>query len=258
MKYLAMIQARCGSKRLANKVLKNLCGKPSLERMIERVKRSRKVDEVIVVTSIEKENLAILSLCSKLDVRVGVGAEEDVLDRFYQTAKLINPDCIIRLTADCPCFDAELLDLAIEELDDSSDYCGMMTESFADGLDFEIVRFSALKKAWEEANLKSEREHVTPYINKHPDIFKLQNFESPIGNFGDYRWAVDQPEDFDVVETIYSHFLNTEIGAEFGYRDILDFVRTNPQISNINKKYARNEGYIKSLQEDCILSNRNE
>ena len=106
MKYLAMIQARCGSTRLPNKVLKDLCGKPALQRMIERVQRSKLIDEVMVVTSIEKNNLSILKLCADLGVRVGIGSEDDVLDRFYQTTKLIKPEYIIRLTADCPCFDA--------------------------------------------------------------------------------------------------------------------------------------------------------
>ena len=100
MKYLAMIQARCGSTRLPNKVLKDLCGKPALQRMIERVQRSKLIDEVMVVTSIEKNNLSILKLCADLGVRVGIGSEDDVLDRFYQTTKLIKPEYIIRLTAD--------------------------------------------------------------------------------------------------------------------------------------------------------------
>ena len=88
MKYLVLIQARCGSTRLPNKVLKDLCGKPSLQRMIERVQRSKLIDEIVVVTSIEKNNLPILGLCSELGIRVGIGSEEDVLDRFYQISKM--------------------------------------------------------------------------------------------------------------------------------------------------------------------------
>ena len=108
MKYLVIIQARCGSTRLPNKVLMDLCGKPVLQRMIERVQKSKLIDDIIVVTSIENNNLPILSLCSNIGVRVGVGSENDVLDRYYQTAKLIKPEYVIRLTADCPCFDAHL------------------------------------------------------------------------------------------------------------------------------------------------------
>ena len=252
MKYLVMIQARCGSTRLPNKVLKDLCGKPALERMIDRVRRSKK-DEVMVVTSIEKNNLPILKLCSEIDVRVGIGSENDVLDRFYQTAKLLRPEYVIRLTADCPCFDAELLDLAIEGLDEDTDYCGMTSESFADGLDLEIMKFTALERAWREANHAFEREHVTQYIVRHPEIFKLQNFESPIGYFGNHRWTVDEPEDFELVSKIYEHFIGTDTKENFNYKDILSFLNDHPEIVAINKMYTRNEGLEKSIREDHIV-----
>ena len=254
MKYLAMIQARCGSTRLPNKVLKDLCGKPALQRMIERVQQSKKVDEVIVVTSIERNNLPILKLCSDLGVRVGIGSENDVLDRFYQTAKLLNPEYVIRLTADCPCFDSGLLDMAITEMDDSSDYLGMLSESFADGLDLEIMKFAALEKSWKEAKHSFEREHVTQYIVRHPEIFKLQDFKSPIGDFGDNRWTVDESEDFVLVQKLYEHFLNSDKGEAFNYKDILDFLEENQEIKAINSMYARNEGLQKSIKEDHIVS----
>ena len=253
MKYLAMIQARCGSTRLPNKVLKDLCGKPALQRMIERVQRSRLVDEAMVVTSIEKNNLPILKMCSELNIRVGVGSENDVLDRFYQTAKLLKPEYVIRLTADCPCFDAELLDLAIREMRESSDYCGMLSESFADGLDLEIIKFSALEKSWREAKHSFEREHVTQYIVRHPEIFKLQDFKSPIGYFGNHRWTVDEQEDFEVVEKIYEHFASTDAQENFNYKDILEFMKSNPEIEEINKMYTRKKKKKKSLMEDHIV-----
>ena len=254
MKYLALIQARCGSTRLPNKVLKDLCGKPALQRMIERVQRSAVVDEVMVVTSIEKNNLPILRLCADLGVRVGVGSEDDVLDRFYQTAKLLRPEYIVRLTADCPCFDAGLLDEAVGSMSADADYCGMLSESFADGLDLEIMKFTALEKAWREAEHSYEREHVTQYILRHPEIFALENFESPAGYFGDHRWTVDEPEDFEVVRRIYEHFLSTDKKENFGYQDILAYMEEHPEIRQINSKYVRNEGLQKSIKEDHIIA----
>lgn len=253
MKYLAMIQARCGSTRLPNKVLKDLCGKPALQRMIERVQRSKLVDEVMVVTSIEKNNLPILKLCSEMGVRVGIGSEDDVLDRFYQTAKLLKPEYVIRLTADCPCFDADLLDMAISEMKPESDYMAMTSESFADGLDLEIMKSSALEKAWKEAIHSFEREHVTQFIVRRPEFFNLQDFESPIGYFGNHRWTVDEPEDFEVVEHIYRHFMSTDKGDKFTYTDILDFMKENPDIKKINERFTRNEGLEKSIREDHIV-----
>ena len=253
MKYLAMIQARCGSTRLPNKVLKDLFGKPALQRMIERVQRSKLVDEVMVVTSIEKNNLPILKLCSEMGVRVGIGSEDDVLDRFYQTAKLLNPEYVIRLTADCPCFDAGLLDQAIQEIRPDTDYLGMTSDSFADGLDMEIMKFSALKQAWKEAVHSFEREHVTQFIVRRPERFVLQNFESPIGYFGNHRWTVDQPEDFELVHRIYEHFI-VEMGTEcFDYKDILEYLNNHREIAAINKMYTRNEGLEKSIREDHII-----
>ena len=253
MKYLVMIQARCGSTRLPNKVLKDLCGKPALQRMIERVQRSRLADEVMVVTSVNRENLPILALCASIGIRVGVGAEDDVLDRYYQTAKLIRPEYVIRLTADCPCFDAELLDLALQEMAEDTDYMGMTSESFADGLDLEIMKFSALERAWKEADHSFEREHVTQYIIRHPELFRLQNFESPVGYFGDHRWTVDEPEDFELVKKVYEHF-ELELGRDdFGYRDILDYLNCHPEIRELNRMYTRNEGLAKSIREDRIV-----
>lgn len=253
MKYLAMIQARCGSTRLPNKVLMDLAGKPALQRMIERVQKSKYLDEVIVITSIEKSNFPILKLCVEMGVRIGIGSEDDVLDRFYQTARLLSPEYVIRLTADCPCFDSELLDDAIEKLDLSSDYCYMLSETLADGLDFEIIKFDALKKAWKESSMTHQREHVTAYITENKEIFRLQDYVSPIGYFGQHRWTIDEIEDYELVKKIYQHFVLEEKTEDFGYREILQFLEDNSQLQLINNMYRRNEGYEKSLKEDRLI-----
>jgi len=254
MKYLAMIQARCGSSRLPNKVLMDLCGKPELQRVIERVQKSRLVDEVMVITSIDINNLPILKLCAELGIRVGVGSEDDVLDRYFQYARLLDPGYVIRITADCPCFDAGLLDEAIAQMDDESDYMAMLSEEFADGLDLEIIKTSALERSWKDAVHSFEREHVTQYIRRHPELFRLQDFKSPVGYFGDYRWTVDEPEDFEVAKRIYGYFLNERCTEDFNYKDILNFVNTHPEVSEINCKFRRNEGLMKSIEIDRIVS----
>ncbi|MBR5420281.1 MAG: glycosyltransferase family protein [Lachnospiraceae bacterium] len=253
MKYLVMIQARCGSVRLPNKILKDLAGKPSLQRMIERVKKSRLADEVMVVTSIEKPNLQVLKLCAETDTRVFVGSEDDVLDRYYQGARLFKPEYVIRLTGDCPCFDAALLDEALSQMDSDTDYMGMLSQTFADGLDIQIIKYSALERSWHEAKHSFEREHVTQYVIRRPEMFKLQDFVSPIGYFGDQRWTVDEPEDFELVEKIFHHFV-VECGNEyFGYRDILEYMKEHPELKEINAKYTRDEGLAKSIREDRIV-----
>ena len=252
MKYLVLIQARCGSTRFPNKVLADLSGKSDLQRVIERVKNSKLIDEVMVITSIEKNNLPLIELCAKLQTRVFVGSEDDVLDRYYQAARLIKPEYVIRITADCPLFDWRYLDLAIEQLKPETDYLAEMTESFPDGLDIEIMKFSALKEAWENARMASEREHVTLYIRNHLDEYQVQNFECPIHGIGHKRWTLDEPADLELIEKIYGHFIN--LGKEdFATEDILGFLAENPQLEDINSMIGRNEGLRKSLNNDKIL-----
>jgi len=253
MKNLVLIQARCGSTRLPNKVMKDICGKTDLQWVIERVQRSKLVDEVMVITSIEKNNLPLIRLCTELGVRVFVGSENDVLDRYYQAAKLLNPQYVIRITADCPLFDWRYLDIALEEMSEEIDYLGEFTDSFPDGLDLEIMKFDALKRAWQEANLTSEREHVTQYIRKHGEIFKIKNFECPIKDIGNKRWTLDEDADFELIQNIYQHFLS--IGREdFRTEDVLEYLGKNPELECINQMYMRNEGLAKSVANDSVIN----
>ncbi len=256
MKYLVLIQARCGSSRLPNKVLKYLSGKTTLQWLIERVQRSRHVDEVMVITSIKKNNLPLIRLCTELGIRIFAGSEEDVLDRYYQAAKLLHPENIVRVTADCPLFDWRYLDLAVEQMDSDTDYMAELTESFPDGLDIEIIKFQALKKVWKEARLSSEREHVTLYIRNHPELFTIQNLECPIAGIGDKRWTLDEEEDYELISRIYRHFLSK--GKEdFITEDILAYLKEHPELEKINQKFARNEGLAKSIANDKTVETEN-
>lgn len=249
MKYLALIQARCGSSRLPNKVLKNLCGKPVLQWVIERVKKSKYLDEVIVATSIENNNLPLIKLCCELDTRVFVGSENDVLDRFYQAARLMKPEYVVRITADCPMFDYRYLDMAIELLAEDTDYMAEITESFPDGLDLEIISYAVLQEIWKEADLFSEREHVTLFVKNHPERYKIQNFECPIKGIQDKRWTLDEDEDYQLIVRIFQHFISE--GKEFFVTDdIVSFLSNHAELEDINREYARNEGLVKSLKFD--------
>lgn len=249
MKYLVLIQARCGSSRLPEKVMLDLCGKPDLQRVVERVQRSRYVDEVIVVTSIEKSNLPLIKLCAEMGIRVFTGSEEDVLDRYWQAAKLLNPEYVIRVTADCPLYDWRYLDMAIEQMQEDTDYMTELTETFPDGEDIEIIKLSALKEAWKEAKMASEREHVTLYIRNHFDKFHIQNLECPIPGIGEKRWTLDEEEDYQLICAIYEYFISR--GKEdFVTEDILSFLSKNPELEKVNAMYKRNEGLLKSIKED--------
>lgn len=251
MKFLVIIQARCGSTRLPSKVLKNIEGKPAIEQMLNRVSNSTKVDEIMVATTINREDLPIVKLVSTLGYRVFVGSSDDVLDRYYQAAKLIKPEYVIRLTADCPLFDWRILDEAIEELNDESDCLCSYTETFPDGEDLEIVRFNVLEEIWNNAHLASEREHVTLYVKNHPEIYKLQNYECKLGNLKNERWTLDETEDLELIRAVYKHFAPR---TDFSMEEIYQFLHKHPEIRKLNQKYTRNEGLLKSLAEDKIVN----
>ena len=252
MKYLVLIQARCGSTRFPNKVMADLAGKPDIQWVIERVQRSQKIDEVMIITSIDRNNIPLIQKCAELGVRVFVGSEEDVLDRYYQAAKLLQPEYVIRITADCPMFDWRYLDYAIESLQPETDYLSEMTETFPDGLDIEIMRYSVLKEAWKEAVMASEREHVTQYIRKHPEKYRLQNLECPIAGIGNKRWTLDEDADYEMIKHVYDHFVNQE-KEDFVTEDVLEYLARNPEIEKLNINIGRNEGLAKSIAEDRVV-----
>ena len=257
MKYLLMIQARCGSTRLPNKVLNDIGGKPDIQRVIERVRMSKLIDEAMIVTSIEKENIPLIHLCSSLGIRVFAGAENDVLDRYYQAARLLNPEYVIRITGDCPLFDWRYLDLAIEGKSEDTDYLWMGEDDFPDGLDFEIVSFQALKKSWQEARLQSEREHVTVYIRNHPETFNIEVYDFPIRGAGHYRWTLDEDRDYEMIQAVYDHFLGID-KEYFVTEDIIGFLNEHPEIEALNSGIGRNEGLTKSLMNDKLIGGREE
>lgn len=250
MDFLAIIQARTGSSRLPNKVLMKLADKTVLEHVVNRVKASKLVSDVIVATTLNDQDLEIVKICAQNNIKVYCGSENDVLDRFYQIAKILKPKNIIRITADCPVIDPEIIDLVISEhIKSESDYTSNVIPSttFPDGLDVEVFTYESLEKAYYNSILASQREHVTPYINKNDSIFKLGNVENKI-DLSDKRWTLDNKEDFDFLSEVFSnlYFKNNF----FGMNEILDFIAYNPELENINKHIERNEGYKKSLLND--------
>ena len=253
MNIIAMIQARVGSTRLPGKVLLPLEKKTVLERVIERVQKSTKIDEVMVITTLNKADSEIVKACSNNGVRVFCGSEEDVLDRFYQAAKLLKPNHIVRITADCPLIDAAIIDQVIDKhLKEKNDYTSnVLKETFPDGEDNEIFTFESLKKSWKEANLSSEREHVTLYIRNHPEEFKLSNLECEV-DLSDKRWTLDNEEDYQFIKNIYKSLPNKN---NFGMSDVLDLINKNKGLEEMNHHIERNEGYQKSLKEDKVITN---
>lgn len=224
-------------------------GKTVLERVVERVRYCKRVDEVFVLTTFSRQDLQLVRLCAEREVRVFCGSEEDVLDRFYQAAKLIGPAHVVRITADCPLLDTTIVDQVIAlHLDHGSDYCSnTLVERYPDGEDVEIFTFEALQRAWQQATLTSEREHVTPFIRKHPELFKHASLELP-QDLSHMRWTLDYDDDYDFVKKVYNAlYPNNHF---FGMYEILKLLESEPTISKVNARHIRNEGYQKSLRED--------
>jgi glutamate-1-semialdehyde aminotransferase/spore coat polysaccharide biosynthesis protein SpsF (cytidylyltransferase family) len=249
---LAILQARTSSSRLPGKVLKPLLGEPMLARQIERIRRSRRVERLIVATSDHSGDDAIQKVCDTLGIGCFRGSLDDVLDRFYQAARGAEARIVVRLTGDCPLADPELIDEVVQFcVDGGYDYVSnALDPTFPDGLDCEAFRFECLQTAWTEATLSSQREHVTPYLYSHPERFRIGSYRGASDHSG-LRWTVDEPQDFALVEAIYSALYPAN--PAFSWTDVLSFVQRNPQLVG-NASLDRNEGYAKSLLHDSLAA----
>ncbi|MFW5650226.1 MAG: cytidylyltransferase domain-containing protein [Acetivibrio ethanolgignens] len=248
MKNLAIIQARMGASRLPGKVLKKLAGKPVLWHVITRVKTSVKIDEVVVATTFKKEDLELVKYCAHMGIRVFMGSENDVLDRFYQVAKLFEPENVVRITADCPLHDGRIIDEVIKKHEqDGNDYTSnTLEETYPDGLDCEIMKFPVLREAWKYADMQSEREHVTQYIIKKEELKKgcLRN----IVNKGNQRWTLDTENDYRFITAVYDELYAKN--PSFGSAEVYQLLEKKPEIALLNHDSIRNAGLLKSLRED--------
>lgn len=246
---LAILQARVSSSRLPGKVLKPLLGEPMLLRQIERVRRVQKIDQLLVATSTEPSDDLIEEMCARHGVACFRGNLNDVLDRFYQAAQPVHPDYVVRLTADCPLADPEVIGKTISVcLEGGYDYVSNALEpTFPDGLDVEVFRFSCLEQAWREARLPSQREHVTPFIYSQPERFKIGQYKNAT-DLSFLRWTVDEQRDFELVSAIYEELYPKN--PAFATQDILKMLDSRPELKDLNTMHQRNEGYQKSLKAD--------
>jgi len=251
MEVLAITQARSGSTRLPNKVLKTIGHQTLLDIHLQRILKSKKIDQLLVATTVDALDTRIVEITKSNALPFYQGSVENVLDRFYKAAVKFKPKWVVRLTSDCPLIDAMLIDDVINyAIEKDVDYCSnTLNPTFPDGMDIEVFKFTALEKAWKEAELDSEKEHVTPFIHKNStfnglDLFVSCNYESDT-NFSDVRLTVDEPTDFDVVKLVVEN-----LGLDENWRTYTDFYLLNKKINELNGSYRRNEGYEKSLKED--------
>ena len=240
MRTVAIVQARMGSTRFPNKVMRELSGTPMIGVLLERLRRAKRVDDVVLATSDDPRNDPLADYVRGLGVSVYRGSENDVLDRYYRAAQQAKADTVVRVTGDCPLIDPELVDQVIELYGKSKvDYASnIQPPTYPDGLDTEVFSFAALEMAWKTAKEPREREHVTPFLRESRDFRRVNH-----GNNGSdesaERWTVDEPEDFEIVQRVFTHF---HPRRDFGYADVRALRQRHPDWFMDNKHLARNEG----------------
>ena len=196
-----------------------------------------------------RKSLEIVKILSRKRISVFCGSAVDVLDRYYQAARLFNIEHIVRITADCPVVDPAVIDKVVGRYFRSkADYCtNALSETFPDGLDVEVFSFGVLETTWRKAKLPSEREHVTPYMRKNKRLFKIVSCKSR-KNLGHHRWTIDEKSDYEFLQKLYQNLYKKK--PFFGMEEIIHFLAKHPKVESINRGIMRNEGYMKSLKQD--------
>ncbi len=244
MRTVAIIQARMNSSRLPGKVLLDLEGEPMLVRVVERARRAKSVHAVTIATTTDPSDDPIEALCQARGYPVYRGSEFDVLDRFYQTARRAQAEVIVRLTADCPVIDPEVMDQVVEAfLKSGVDFaCNRLPppwpRTWPIGLDTEVCSFAGLERAWKEAKLPYEREHVMPYFYDQEGRFKVLVVDHQ-PDYGHLRWTVDTAEDLALLREIYRRFNGADT---FGWQDVLRLVEREPELMQVNAGVRHKSG----------------
>lgn len=250
MTVLAILQARVTSTRLPKKVLAPILGQPMLARQIERLRRATTLDKLVVATSDDASDDPLAAMCAAIGVPCHRGSLNDVLARFQGAASAFGPaDHIVRLTGDCPLADPAVIDaVVLHHLSSGADYtANAIQPSWPDGLDVEVVKATVLQRAFDEARLPSEREHVTPYIHKHPELFRIEHVKGD-RDLSSLRWTVDESADLAFVSEVYAALYPKN--PAFDTAAILALLEQRPELAELNSQFVRNEGYAKSLAID--------
>lgn len=264
-KTIAIIQARMGSSRLPGKVLLDIAGKPMIQHVIERTRLSRSLDSVIAATTTDPSDDPIVAFAASISIPCTRGSLHDVLDRYYQAAQTHSAEVIVRITADCPLIDPQVIDQTVALLGIANYELGSaqslipnlqfdfscnrlpppFTRSFPIGLDAEACTFTALERAWREATETFHREHVMPFIYEGthltPETPHLAQGTSQRGfhiaqlhhtpNYGDLRWTVDTPEDLTFIREIFARL---DGKTDFTWYDVLEIIQQHPELAQIN------------------------
>lgn len=248
MRTVCIIQARMSSTRLPGKVLLPLAGREVLAHVLERLAFCHTLDEVVVATSSDASDDVLAQWCNTRGVPVFRGSLQDVLERYYQCALENRADAVVRITADCPALDPTLVDEVVRGFQAGGYDLFYLGGEFPDGLDCAVFSFAALERAWREAALPSEREHVGPYVVNHPEWFHLGSLEKFKG-LAHHRWTLDEPRDLVFLQSVFERLQRPD-GQPFLTQDVLDLLEREPELLQTNEGIVRNEGLLKSLAAD--------
>lgn len=239
MKVVALVQARMGSTRLPNKVMKLIGGVPMIEILLSRLSRATEVNQIVVATSVDERNQPLVEHVRKLGYACEQGSENDVLDRYVQAARAHQADVVVRITGDCPLVDPELVDEVIRRFKTSNaDYFSNVSPpTYPDGLDIEVCFFSALEQASQETSKSFDHEHVTPYL-RESGRFKTASMQYS-QDLSALRWTVDEPADLAVIEKVFQAFSPR---TDFSWIEVLELQRSQSAIFHLNQNIIRNEG----------------
>ncbi|MEZ0395246.1 MAG: glycosyltransferase family protein [Anaerolineales bacterium] len=259
---IAIVQARMGASRLPGKPLLDLGGQPMLQRVLNRARRARQLDGLIVATTTQAEDAAIADFCRAADLPVYRGSLHDVLDRFYQAALLQQAEVIVRITADCPLIDPALIDAAIGLVTEgwpanTADFAATRLpppwrRTYPIGLDVEVCTFAALERAWKEADQPYQREHVLPYLyegvvlDQSPVARGVSSRRFRIAqlnhdpDYGALRWTVDTPADLELLRQIFARFGGRD---DFSWQEVLALFERDPALAEINAGVAHKTAF---------------
>lgn len=236
-KIVSTIEARYASSRLPGKTLLEICGKPTLELIIERLKRSKFIDEIAIATTVNRDCDAIEDLARKLNVGCYRGSEDDVLDRVLKTARAYKADIIVEITGDETLIDTVIVDQVIDYyLKNNFDYVSnVIDRRYPRGLDTQVFAVSVLEEVSKLTNDTADRENVSLYIYEHPEKYKLGSVKAPEEmNHPDWRWTLDTKEDFEFLKTVYEALY--KVKKDFNSYDVLDLLKKDPYILKINER----------------------
>jgi spore coat polysaccharide biosynthesis protein SpsF len=236
MNKVAIVQARMGSTRLPGKVMKEIADKPMLWHVVNRLNYSKLIDKVVVATTDNREDNLIEEFCIDNNVNFYRGSQEDVLDRYYQAAKIYKADIIVRITSDCPLIDPVIVDKVVENYldhEEKVDYVSNILErTYPRGMDVEVFSLRVLEIAWQKAKEQYQREHVTPFIYENPDAFNLSCMKNE-RDLSHLRLTVDEEKDLELVRRIYKNLYKED--NVFHLQDIIKLLKSNPELKEINK-----------------------